>query len=119
MAPPRSSESGATTVASRSTKGGFHQRKPSLTSACPPTGARSTDKSRNAFPPSSLTQYCKRLLRLRIVRLLGWAYVLTSLVLSTIHLFSSLTTPAAQAGSTTVLGIYKTHDNNDNNNEIE
>ncbi|KAI9256481.1 hypothetical protein BDA99DRAFT_516525 [Phascolomyces articulosus] len=105
MAPPRSSESGATTVASRSTKPGFHQRKPSLTSACPPTGARSMDKSRNAFPPSSLTQYCKRLYRLRIVRLLGWTYVLTSLVLSTMHLFSSLTSShsSKSLGSATAL----------------
>lgn len=110
MTPPLASETiqkdkiSSSSVSSVSTRpaGGFHQRKTSLTTACPPTGARinpsNTEKSSHTrlslssvSSHSTATQWLKRLFRLRIVRFLAWVYVTVSIVLSTVHLLTSFT----------------------------
>ncbi|KAI8393792.1 uncharacterized protein BYT42DRAFT_18925 [Radiomyces spectabilis] len=91
------SQTGA--VSSRST--GFHQRKISLTTACPPTGRPDSKHhpsyanflnqqlSANPLSPSSSYWY-KRLYRWRIVRVIVWAYILLSVGLFTLHILSSI-----------------------------
>ncbi|KAI9319023.1 hypothetical protein BX666DRAFT_1416413 [Dichotomocladium elegans] len=86
MAPPRSSDStsgmGLGLGLPASGNSTFHQRKISLTTDCPPTGARkATNSSSSSFAnymirtarfTSTMVQMPKTLSKLRIVRFLGW-----------------------------------------------
>ncbi|KAF7724897.1 hypothetical protein EC973_000556 [Apophysomyces ossiformis] len=63
------------------TTSGFHQRKPSLTSACPPV---------STVPPKDKKQLAKRPWHIRwpVLRLIAYCYVLFSVGVATVHLFS-------------------------------
>lgn len=71
-----------------------HQRKPSLTTICPPTDKR-IEKRRNSTQHFSLrTTYSKKswlshIMDMPAIQLVGWAYVVICFCLSTIHLISS------------------------------
>ncbi|KAI8379995.1 hypothetical protein EDC96DRAFT_120350 [Choanephora cucurbitarum] len=74
---------------------GFHQRKSSLTTLCPPTDKRSFDLNKRQGSHSLRTDrsFKRQLLNIPITQLIGWTYMLVCLCLSTFHLlvsFSSL-----------------------------
>lgn len=116
----------SSSVSSVSTRpaGGFHQRKTSLTTACPPTGARinsssNTEKSshtRLSWSPSSshssATQWLKRLFRLRIVRFLAWVYLILSIAFSTVHLLTSFSTDSSPVAASVTSKISTTDRDN-------
>ena len=75
----------------------FHQRKPSLTTVCPPTDKR-VEKRKNSTQLGPIrTNTFKRsrmnkVLDMSTVQIVGWAYVLICFCLSTVHLFNSFAT---------------------------
>lgn len=109
MSPPRQLEDTNSSLhhpSSKSSSTGFHQRKISLTTACPPTGTRKPSIARHGttLPHSntSFGQLCRRFSRLRLVRLAGWTYIVISVVLSTIHLLTSFGDKPVPAAAATV-----------------
>lgn len=85
--------SSRSTESSRSHGGIFHQRKPSLTTICPPPDKR-IEKRRNSTQYTIRTNSNKRdwfvkIFDMPVIQLVGWTYIVICFCLSTIHLIST------------------------------
>ncbi|CAO3587827.1 unnamed protein product [Absidia cylindrospora] len=67
----------------------IHQRKISLTSACPPTSSKQDRKSHSQ---SSFLQWCQRLWTYRLVRWAAYLYIIFSMLFSATQFLSLSTT---------------------------
>lgn len=82
----------------------FHQRRPSLTTICPPPDTRAAEKRRNSTHYITLrntsykTIWFTKLFDLPLIQLVGWVYIVICFCLSTIHLVSSFSLLDPNAG---------------------
>lgn len=75
----------------------FHQRKPSLTTVCPPADKRPEKRRNSAQFSSSMVRtnlsyrksWIAGVFDMPVIQLVGWAYVIICFCLSTIHLIKT------------------------------
>ncbi|CAO3652024.1 unnamed protein product [Mucor hiemalis] len=76
----------------------FHQRKPSLTTICPPADKRPEKRRNSAQFSNSMVRtnlsirksWIAKVFDMPVIQLVGWAYVIICFCLSTIHLIRHL-----------------------------
>lgn len=82
----------------------FHQRRPSLTTVCPPPDKRKSfdlNKRRGSNQYALKTNrksWVNKIFDMPVIQLVGWTYVLICFCLSTIHLVGSFSLLDPDAG---------------------
>lgn len=83
----------------------FHQRRPSLTTVCPPPDKRKSNdlnkrRGSNQYAlKTNRKSWVNKIFDMPVIQLVGWTYVLICFCLSTIHLIGSFSLLDPNAGT--------------------